>query len=56
MKNINFMLKVTDAKKAEVRKALKEAGIKVRSLSEAYSEEIDNDSENKEDAGKQQNG
>ncbi|MEA2102465.1 MAG: hypothetical protein U9P80_07810 [Thermodesulfobacteriota bacterium] len=40
MKNQSFMLKVTDAKKAQIKKALKDAGIEVRSLMEVYSEEI----------------
>lgn len=39
MKYQNFMLKVVDAKKAEIRKALKDAGIEVRALTEVYSEE-----------------
>jgi len=40
MKNSNYILKVSDAKKAEVRKALRDAGIKVRALTEIHSEEI----------------
>ncbi len=39
MKNRNYMLKVVDAKKADIRKALKEAGIEVRSITEIYSED-----------------
>jgi len=39
MKYQSFMLKVVDAKKAEIRKALKDAGIEVRALTEVYSEE-----------------
>lgn len=34
--NMNFMLKVEDAKLADIQKALKEAGIKVRSIQEIY--------------------
>ncbi len=37
--NSNFMLKVEDAKLPDVQKALKEAGIKVRSIIEVYKEE-----------------
>lgn len=36
--NINFILKVEDAKLADIQKALKEAGIKVRSIQEVYKE------------------
>jgi len=35
------MLKVVDAKKADIRKALKDAGIEVRSITEVYSEEVE---------------
>jgi len=36
--NINFMLKVEDAKMVDVKKALEGAGIKVRSIQEVYKE------------------
>ena len=36
--NINFMLKVEDAKMIDVKKALEGAGIKVRSIHEIYKE------------------
>ncbi len=39
--NINYMLKVEDAKAADVKKALKEAGIEVRSLQELHKEEAE---------------
>jgi hypothetical protein len=38
--NINYILKVEDAKAAAVQKALKEAGIAVRSIQEVHKEEI----------------
>jgi hypothetical protein len=38
MMNVNFILKVEDAKLVDIQKALKEAGIKVRSLQEVYKE------------------
>lgn len=38
--NSNFMVKVEDAKLPDIQKALKEAGIKVRSIIEVYKEEI----------------
>jgi hypothetical protein len=37
----NFMLKVEDAKAADVQKALKEAGISVRSIQELHKEEAE---------------
>ncbi len=40
MKNSSFILKVSDASKADVRKALKAAGIQVRAITEVYSEKI----------------
>jgi hypothetical protein len=55
MKHQNFMLKVVDAKKAEIRKALKDAGIEVRSLAEVYSEDIESE-EKEDDAEKTDNG
>ena len=39
MKNSNFILKVTDAKLTDIQKALKEAGIEVRSIIEVFKEE-----------------
>jgi hypothetical protein len=39
--NINYMLKVEDAKAAQVQKALKEAGINVRSIQELHKEEVE---------------
>lgn len=35
---INYILKVEDAKAVDVQKALKEAGIEVRSIQEVYKE------------------
>ncbi len=37
--NSNFILKVEDAKLPDIQKALQAAGIKVRSIIEAYKEE-----------------
>ncbi len=37
--NANFMVKVEDAKLPDIQKALKAAGIKVRSIIEVYKEE-----------------
>ncbi len=39
MTNINYMLKVKDAKLVDVQKALQQAGIQVRSILEVYKEE-----------------
>lgn len=36
--NINYMLKVEDAKLTDIQKALTQAGIKVRSIIEIYKE------------------
>lgn len=36
--NSNFMLKVTDAKLPDIKKALQQAGIKVRSIIEVFKE------------------
>ncbi|MBI5141798.1 MAG: hypothetical protein HZA20_06345 [Nitrospirae bacterium] len=36
--NINFMLKVEDAKMVDIKKALETAGIKVRSIQEIHKE------------------
>ena len=37
--NANFMVKVEDAKLPDIQKALKAAGIKVRSIIQVYKEE-----------------
>ncbi len=37
--NINYMLKVEDAKLTDIQKALTQAGIKVRSIIEVFKEE-----------------
>ncbi len=37
---INYVLKVYDAKIAEIKKALEGAGIKVNSILEVYKEEV----------------
>jgi hypothetical protein len=37
--NINYILKVVDAKPAEIQKALEAAGIKVKSIQETHKEE-----------------
>ncbi len=39
MTNINYVLKVKDAKLVDVQKALQQAGIQVRSILEVYKEE-----------------
>lgn len=51
MKHQNYILKVTDARKADIRKALKEAGINVRAITEIYSEDAgeEKDAEKKAD-------
>ena len=40
MKNQNYVLKVVDAKKADIKKALKDAGIEGRAITDVYSEEV----------------
>jgi hypothetical protein len=45
--NINFMLKVEDAKMADIKKALETAGIKVRSIQEIYKDGVGGDKEEK---------
>jgi hypothetical protein len=40
--NLNYILKVVDAKPSEVQKALEQAGIRVRSIMEVHKEEIAN--------------
>jgi hypothetical protein len=39
MTNVNFMVKVKDAKLVDVQKALQQAGIQVRSIQELHKEE-----------------
>ncbi|GBE15085.1 hypothetical protein BMS3Abin14_01139 [bacterium BMS3Abin14] len=41
--NNNFLVKVTDAKMPQVRKALQEAGIEVRSIILMHKEEIEDE-------------
>jgi hypothetical protein len=55
MKHQNYILKVADAKKAEIKKALNDAGIKVRSITEIYSEDIIEEKGRGEDAEKEDN-
>ena len=38
--NMNYILKVLDAKPSEVQKALEQAGIRVRSIMEVHKEDI----------------
>lgn len=38
--NINYMVKVEDARLADIQKALQSAGIKIRSIIELYKEEV----------------
>ncbi len=39
MTNVNYIVKVKDAKLVDVQKALQQAGIQVRSILEVYKEE-----------------
>lgn len=39
MTNINYILKVKDAKSGEIQKTLQQAGIQVRSILEVFKEE-----------------
>ena len=48
MTNRNFMVKVSDAKLADVQKALQAAGIKLRSIIEVFREEEKTEEEKKE--------
>ena len=48
MTNRNFMVKVSDAKLADVQKALQAAGIKLRSIIEVFREEEKPEEEKKE--------
>lgn len=50
--NSNFMVKVEDAKLPDIQKALKGAGIKIRSIVEVYKEDTQTPAEGREhDAG-----
>lgn len=51
MKHASYILKVTDARKADIRKALKEAGIEVRALVEIFAEETEQKEDNAEEEG-----
>jgi hypothetical protein len=44
----NYMVKVTDAKMPEVKKALEAAGIEVRSIIQVHKEEVASDEETSE--------
>lgn len=48
MTNSNFIVKVTDAKLADLQKALQVSGIKVRSIIEVFKEEVKSREEEKE--------
>ncbi len=48
--NTNYLVKVTDAKMPEVRKALQEAGIEVRSIIQLHKEETGAEEEKAEAA------
>ncbi len=48
MTNSNFLVKVTDAKLTDIRKALQTAGINVRSIIEVFKEEVKSPEEKKE--------
>jgi hypothetical protein len=48
--NSNFMVKVEDAKLPDVQKALKAAGIKVRSIIQVYKEGAEKEEEKKEES------
>jgi hypothetical protein len=56
MKHQNYVLKVVDAKKTDIKKALKDAGIEVRAITEVYSEEVPGQGKEGEDAEKKSNG
>lgn len=49
--NSNFMVKVEDAKLPDIQKALKGAGIKVRSIVEIYKEDTQSTEKIEENAG-----
>jgi len=40
--NVNYLVKVKDAKLADLQKALQQAGIQIRSIVEVYKEEEKN--------------
>jgi hypothetical protein len=48
MTNSNFIVKVTDAKLADLQKALQAGGIKIRSIIEVFKEEVKSQEEEKE--------
>ncbi len=48
MTNSNFIVKVTDAKLADLQKALQAADIKVRSIIQVFKEEVKSQEEEKE--------
>lgn len=52
MKHQNYIVKVIDAKKTEIKKALADAGIKVRSITEIYSEDVAEEKGEGDDAEK----
>lgn len=56
VKHQNYILKVTDAKKTEIKKALSDAGINVRSITEIYSEDVTEERGRGEDAKKEDKG
>ncbi|HXX53316.1 MAG TPA: hypothetical protein VEI28_01955 [Thermodesulfovibrionales bacterium] len=45
MTNVNYIVKVKDAKLPDIQKALQQAGIQVRSILEIHKEENENTSE-----------
>ncbi len=49
--NSNFMVKVEDAKLPDIQKALKGAGIKVRSIIQVYKEDAGSEEAAEENAG-----
>ncbi len=49
MANVNYILKVTDAKLTDIQKALQAAGIKVRSIIEVFREEENKTKEEKKE-------
>ena len=54
--NSNFMVKVEDAKLPDVQKALKGAGIKVRSIIQVYKEETEESGSSEDTEAKEGNG
>lgn len=51
--NSNFMVKVEDAKLPDIQKALKAAGIKVRSIIEVYKEGAKQEETKQEESAKE---